>query len=111
MDDNGIKVKTMEYTASRKNTFIAKVNLEIKIPGTVLKKIFLIFQIFCGIIWLRMKYSKKKHSQVKILQKLRILPHQNVVAVDFFLSIKFYIKIILTTIESYNLQRILCNIM
>ena len=50
MDDNGIKVKTMEYTASRKNTFIAKVNLEIKIPGTVLKKIFLIFQIFCGII-------------------------------------------------------------
>ena len=43
-------------------TFVADVNLEIKIPGTVLNKTFLIFQIFCVIILLKMKYSKKKHS-------------------------------------------------
>ena len=43
-------------------TFVADVNLEIKIPGTVLNKTFVIFQIFCVIILLKMKYSKKKHS-------------------------------------------------
>ena len=73
----------MKCTASHKNTFMAKVNLEIKIPGTVLKKIFLIFQTFYGIILLRMKYSKKKHSEVKILQNIRILPCQNVVGLFF----------------------------
>ena len=66
-------------------TFIAEVNLEIKTPGTALNKIFLIFQIFSGIILVRMKSLKKKHSQVKILQNLRILPCQNALVDDFFL--------------------------
>ena len=66
-------------------TFVADVNLEIKIPGTVLNKTFLIFQIFCVKILLKMKYSKKKHSS-KILQNLRILPCQKALVADFFVN-------------------------
>ena len=43
-------------------TFVADVKLEIKFPGIVLNKLFLVFQIFCGIILLRIKGLKKKHS-------------------------------------------------
>ena len=62
------------------------------------------FPNFLDIIFLSMKYLKKKQSQIKILQNLRILPRQNSLVIDFFLSIKFWIKRILTTTEYSNLQ-------
>ena len=84
-------------------TFDVDVNLEIKLLGTVLNKMFLIFQTFCSIVLLRMKNLKKKHSQVKILQNLRILPCQNALVVDFFCQ-SFCSKRILTSTEYCNLQ-------
>ena len=62
------------------------------------------FPNFLGIIFLSMKCLKKKQSQIKILQNLRILPRQNSLVIDFFLSIKFWIKRILTTTEYCNLR-------
>ena len=54
-----------------------------KILGTVLNNIFN-FPNFLGIIFLSMKCLKKKQSQIKILQNLRILPPQNSLEIDFF---------------------------
>ena len=42
------------------------------------------FPNFLGIIFLSMKCLKKKQSQIKILQNLRILPLQNSLEIDFF---------------------------
>ena len=66
--------------------FCCRCQLGIKIPGTDSNKMFLIFQTFCSIILLRMKYSKKEHLQIKILQNLEILPCQNTLVVYFFVS-------------------------
>ena len=52
-----------------------------------------------------MKYPKKKHLQVKILQNLEILPCQNTLVVYFFFfQSNFALTKILTTIEYFNLQ-------
>ena len=92
-------------------TFVADVSLEIKIPGTALNKIFLIFQICCSIILLRMKSLKKKYSQVKILQNLRILPCQNLLVMDFFCKSDFALKFFYQKQSNVIYSRILCNIM
>ena len=39
-----------------------------------------------------MKCLKKKHSQVKIQQNLRILPSQNALVVNFFCQSNFAVK-------------------
>ena len=73
-------------------TFDAEFNLEIKIPSIVLNKIFLIFQILCGIILSMMKSLKKKDFLVKIMQNLRTLPCQNTVVVGFFCQSNYALK-------------------
>ena len=58
-----------------------------------------------------MKCLKKKHSQVKILYNLRILPRQNALIVDLFCQSDFALKEFEQQQSTVIYIRIMCNIM
>ena len=84
-------------------TFVADVNFKIKILGTVLNKIFLVFLIFYGIILFKDEKFEDETLSSKSTLKFKDFTMPKCTRSGFFLSIRFCIKRILTTTDYCNL--------